>query len=142
MTVMQDHPTSAGVMLIPTRKITEDSHCTVVYAGEIEEDGGMLQSRLRLRILQVLPALKPMRAKVVGRALFGTGLDEPVLLLGECPEIHQARVWFQAFNKSEYDIYKPHIAVPAISTPAPQWFLFDRIALWFGGQHEEWDLCH
>ena len=135
---MSEFAKSIGVMVIPTNKITDDSHCTIVYAGEDDEHDYATYTDIEHRCKTVAHIEPPFVAEVKGKMIMG---DQTPALLIESPSLYRIRMAFQRFNRSEYTVYRPHLSVPYLDTTYPKYFIFDRIAFWFGDDRREWSLC-
>jgi hypothetical protein len=136
-------------MLIPAMVplFSDNAHLTVVYGGEDPEPDHALRMQLMMR--HAATRVEPFAAATMGVNLrFGEDKNEPVLLVGLSPELVILRTLLKQFSRSQYDEFRPHIAVPdwyerfqrCVNIPRHvyftqiQFWLADdvRVSLWLG----------
>jgi len=132
-----------ALVLIPayTPPLPEERHLTLVWAGD-QADSSVLAA---LAIVGGSWARTngAFVTKVMGTALFGENQNEPVLLVELTPEIALLRAAVQQYSKSEYQEFRPHVAIPGLTSKVrnprtrPKHLYFNQMALWAGANHKE-----
>jgi 2'-5' RNA ligase len=125
-----------ALVLLPayTPPLPDTAHLTLVWAGE-QADSSTLAA-LGVIGSQFSRTQLAFPAKVMGTALFGEKRNEPVLLTELTMQIALMRAAVQQYSKSEYDEFRPHVAIPGLTPKIlnpktrPQHLYFNALALW------------
>lgn len=126
----------AALVLVPayTPPLPDDAHLTLVWPGK-EPDRSVL-SALAIIGANFSRNTLAFATKVNGIAFFGEKRNEPVVLCELTYELALMRAAVQQYSQSEYQEFRPHVAVEGLNQKLlnvktrPRLLYFNQIALW------------
>lgn len=127
-----------GIMLMPAMIdiFPDGAHLTVVYGGE---DQPLAKKQAMLAtVQQAARMVDPFATRTAGvNHGFGEDHNETVLICLLAPELVTLRSVGLQYNKSEYDEFRPHIALPnwqsrRMDVRIPRDVYFTQLSFWNG----------